>query len=504
MHLSTNGIVLMKPFSNTLMTQNPPLPSLEETIADHVTRNAGQSGFRVMTTGEDSLVARLSIIRAAQKSIDLQYYAINDDVTSNLLIEAVMEAADRGVKVRFLIDDISVGKVQRCLVALDGTDNIKVKIFNPFSRGNQFIVSRIIAFFSHFKRNTKRMHNKILIADASAGIMGGRNLGDEYFDAHADVSFKDIDILSIGPITHKMVESFDKYWNNENARNVSELYKPNKDPEFLQKFRDKLRQSREKALKKSKKENDNLPAFDDYIRVSGEKFVWSGAEFYADEPAKINDRDFEAEDGPLQTVFALGNKARDEFLIISPYFVPGEDGIAWLKSLRRRGVKIRIITNSLASTDVVAVHTGYNTYRKAILESGIELYEMKPLNNGRTRQRLIGARAPSHASLHAKVYVADKKTAIIGSLNFDPRSAQLNTEVALLVHSETIAKQLSDLYENVILPKSSYKLALEGGRLTWLSEEKGRKRVYYIEPAASPWRRLQAFLIDLLPVEKQL
>ncbi len=494
----------MKPFSNNLMIQNPSLPSLEKTIADHVARNAGQSGFRVMTTGEDSLRARLSLITAAQKSIDLQYYAINDDVTSNLLIEAIMQAADRGVKVRFLIDDISVGKVQRCLVALDGTDNIKVKIFNPFSRSNQFILSRIVAFFSHFKRNTKRMHNKMLIADGQAGIMGGRNLGDEYFDAHADLSFKDIDMLSIGPITEKMVESFDKYWNNENARKVSELYKPNRDKEFLQKFREKLRESREEALKKSKKENDNLPAFDDYIRLSGEKFVWSGAEFYADEPAKINNRDFESEGGPLQTVFALGEKAEKEFLIISPYFVPGEDGLAWLQSLRNRGIKIRIITNSLASTDVVAVHTGYNSYRKAILESGIELFEMKPLNNGRTKQRLIGSRAPSHASLHAKVYIADKKTAIVGSLNFDPRSAQLNTEVALLVHSETIAKQLSDLYENVILPKSSYRLALEHGKVAWHSEEKGRKKVYYIEPDASPWRRLQAFLIDFLPVEKQL
>ncbi len=486
------------------MSENPSLTSMEKTIVDHVARNAGQSGFRVMTTGKDSLLARLLLINAAQKSIDLQYYAMNDDVTSNLLIEAVMEAADRGVKVRFLIDDISVGKVQRCLVAMDGTDNIKVKIFNPFSHGNQFILSRIVAFFSHFKRNTKRMHNKILIADASASIMGGRNLGDEYFDAHADLSFKDIDILSIGPITQKMAESFNKYWSNEIACKVSELYKPNKDPEFLQKFRQKLQESREKVIKKAEEENDNFPDLDDYIRSSGETFVWSGAEFYADEPAKINNLDFHAEDGPLQTVFALGEKAEREFLIISPYFVPGEDGLAWLHSLRARGLKIRIITNSLASTDVVAVHTGYNSYRKAILDSGIEIFEMKPLNSGRTRQRLIGARTPSHASLHAKVYIADKKTVIVGSLNFDPRSAQLNTEVALLIHSETIAKQLSDLYENVILPKSSYRLALEGNKLAWHSEEKSRKRVYYIEPEASPWRRLQAFLIDFLPLEKQL
>jgi putative cardiolipin synthase len=301
-----------------------------------------------------------------------------------------------------------------------------------------------------------------------------------------------------------MAESFNKYWSNENAFKVSELYKPNKDPEFLQKFRQKLQESREKAIKKAEEENDNFPALDDYIRSSGETFVWSDAEFYADEPAKINNLDFHAEDGPLQTVFALGEKAEREFLIISPYFVPGEDGLTWLQSLRAGGVKIRIITNSLASTDVVAVHTGYNSYRKAILDSDIEIFEMKPLNSGRTRQRLIGARTPSHASLHAKVYIADKKTVIVGSLNFDPRSAQLNTEVALLIHSETIAKQLSDLYENVILPKSSYRLALEGNKLAWHSEEKGRKRVYYIEPEASPWRRLQAFLIDFLPLEKQL
>ncbi len=468
--------------------------------------HSAPSGLLVIDTGEESLKARLCMIQTARHTLDLQYYAIHDDITSNLLIEAVVKAAERGVRVRLLIDDISIGKARRSLSILDMMHNIEVRIFNPISKTYQSSLARFISFFANFDRATKRMHNKVLIADSETGITGGRNLGDEYFDAHADVAFKDIDIMAIGPVIKDMEQNFEEFWNDKNAHPIGELYKMKKSMQIILQLKHKLRKNLKTEIRSKKKREEFYAACTGYLESADSRLIWANADFIADKPHKI-DGEVENASEPIQEILSLIEHAEEEFLIVSPYFVPQAKEMAWLKSLKKQGIKVRIVTNSLASTDVVAVHTGYVRRRMEILENGIELYEMKA-NDKKPRQRLLGRKTPSNASLHAKVYVVDRKAAVIGSLNFDPRSQNLNTEVALTVYNEDIARQLHDLYEKVTSPESSYRLLLEntdiGPRIVWITHEDGKKSVHSVEPEANLWRRVQVLLMGFLPIENQL
>ena len=460
------------------------------------------SGVLILKTGDESLLARLALINSAQESLDLQYYAINNDITSNILIEAIVRAADRGVNVRLLIDDISIGKIRKKLIAFDCIKNVSVRIFNPVNKDSQSFPARITAFFLRLSKSTRRMHNKALIADRNACITGGRNLGDEYFDAHKGMTFKDIDVLSLGRVTTSIYKSFEAFWNDSNAYRITDLYKHRPSARYLQKFRDELNKSREQQAENMENAQSLYITFDSYINQYNHKMVWARCDFLADKPEKASGHDDHSET-PVQKIAALVESAKKEFLIVSPYFVPGKEGMAWLSNLIARHIKIGVVTNSLASTDVVAVHTGYRSYRQSLLAQGIALYELKPINGRRTKQRLFGRSAPSYASLHAKIYVVDLKIGIISSFNFDPRSAFLNTESALVVYDETIAKELADVYQAIISPDSSYHVTDNGG-LLWKSEKDGMEQIKRHEPEASFWRRLQASLIGFLPIEKQL
>jgi cardiolipin synthase C len=459
-----------------------------------------ESGFHILETGDESLTARLALINSAQKTLDLQYYAINDDLTSNLLIEALIRAADRGVKIRFLIDDISIEKPRKNLLILNAVDLIEVRVFNPITTINQTFPARMIAFFTDLPRTTQRMHNKALIMDGRVAIIGGRNLGDEYFDAHSDTAFKDVDVLSDGSVTQKIHHNFEKFWNDrENTYPITDLHSDKISPDDIKKLREKLAEGRKKDEKDSKGKTDLEIRYDDYIKK--EALITAPADFIGDTPEKLDDNDKPPE---IMRVYSLINEAKKDILIVSPYFVPGDEGVGWLQDLKNRGVNVRIVTNSLASTDVVAVHTGYGKYRKEIIESGAELYELKPISGKKPKQRVLGRKAPSYASLHAKVYVIDEKIAIIGSLNFDPRSAYLNTEVAMVIYNEQIAKELLKVYRDISAPEFSYKVGLDEGDIVWTAKNKDHDLLFRHEPQASIWRRMQASLISLLPVEDQL
>ncbi len=478
---------------------------LEESLAEDLALNKGKSGFNLIKSGEGSLKARLALIHSAQRSLDLQYYAINDDVTSNLLISSILDAAERNVQVRLLIDDISMGKITKSLVALDSLPNINVRIFNPVTTLDQSFPTRFVAFFVNLSRATKRMHNKTLIADNLVSITGGRNLGDEYFDAHKEIEFKDIDILCAGPVSKEISESFQDYWDDENSYPIAQLYKRNPTKEFIQNLRLRLRKNRDNELKDLKSKKEFFINFDEYLQSLEKPLTWAKAEFKADKPHKVNDGSGQEHSVPLDALVDICEKATEEFLIVSPYFVPKESGVGWLSKLQAKGLRISVITNSLSSTDVVAVHSGYRRYRKILLQNGIELFEMKSINGRRTKQRLLGRKSPSYASLHAKVYVIDKKTSVIGSMNFDPRSVLLNTEVALVVESEEMAQELCDLYKIVTKPETSYRLTLKKwNNIVWTTNKNRKQKKYYLEPEASIWRRLQVILISLLPVENQL
>lgn len=476
---------------------------LGDMIAGHAAERAGLSGFYIFKTGGESLEGRLFLIRSAEKTLDLQYYAISEGISSNVLIEALIRAADRGVRVRLIVDDVTTGQVRRDLITLDEIPNIEIRIFNPVNKHDQSTPARILAAILHRERATRRMHNKALIADNQMAIVGGRNLGDEYFETHEEMSFKDIDVLSAGPVVAKISGSFDEFWNDDHAYPVLQLYKKRTGHKAIQDIRIKLKRNWQKFIKRFRNGKPQSPI----TPLESEKLigslVWAQADLVTDPSAKVQGG--ENFSPPLLRLKEIVDSAKEEFVIISAYFVPRDRGVAWLSSLCERGMRVKVLTNSLASTDVVAVHTGYGKHRISLLEKGVAIYELKPRNDKRTRQRLIGHKAPSYASLHAKAYIVDREYAVIGSFNFDPRSAYLNTELGLFIHSPELAQQLHALFDESTAPQASYKLGLAPSKkLTWTTREDGQDIRYVSEPQVSPWRVLQAFLISFLPVEDQL
>lgn len=479
--------------------------SLGDALAADVAAHRGRSGFRVLKTGSSSYAARLGLIEAAEKTLDLQYYSIHDDLTANLLLEAVIRAARRGVRIRLLIDGINVGEVQDVFSVLDEFKNLEIRVFNPFATRDDGLTGRLMKALTDIDSINYRMHNKALVADNQMAIIGGRNLGDEYFEENTDVTFKDIDILTAGPITADISASFDDYWNNEKAVPIGQLQRPRRDPALRQRLQqalaaewDRVATTQKGARLLNGRIADRLKDVDDL------RLTWARAEVVADKPEKVTRDAGNNTSPPMRRLGRVLAGAKKEFVAVSPYFVPRDEGVAYLQSLRDRGLAVRVLTNSLASTDVVAVHTGYRRYRPAVAKMGVELYEMKPIDGQRPRQRLLGSSAPAAASLHAKVYVADRRDVMIASFNLDPRSIELNTEIAVLIHSPAIAAEMIDMFDEVASPDTSYRILATDRGIVWRTREKGRMVDLTSEPQAGFWRGLQTNLMSVLPIEGSL
>ncbi len=475
-------------------------------LKEAVAQNTGQSGFHIYDRGSQSLIARLALVRLAEKTVDLQYYAIAADATSNLMMEALIRAAQRGVRVRLLVDSFTVGSMKEALLAFDGISNIEIRVFNPMMTIDQSPWAKVQTIFTDLGHANKRMHNKVLIADNQMAIMGGRNLSDEYFDADQDFEFKDIDVLTAGPITGELSKSFDEYWNDRNAFPVHAVYEAEHNQIKTHELRAKLKQNWDKQVQDPKQRRQLAASLPEILNDADLSLVWAKAELAADDPLKIVRPTSINESEPLKEILSLLNSAKKEFVIISAYFVPTDEGVQWLGGLEDRGIDVRVLTNSLASTDVVAVHSGYAPYRTALLKEGIDLYEFMPVGQKKSRQRLLGRSQPPRAGLHSKAYIIDNQYAIIGSFNLDPRSVQLNTEMAIVIHSKELSSQLHKMFERSIQPDVSYQLMLDksGKDLRWQGIEKGKKIRYSREPHAGVWRNIQNFLVTLLPVEDQL
>jgi len=479
--------------------------TLGKALAPEVASHKNMSGFRVLSTGSESFVLRLALIQAAEKTLDLQYYSMHDDTTANLLLEAVVLAAQRGVRVRFLIDNISMDEVDKTLSVLDGLKNVEVRVFNPSVTRDDGLMGYVLKYTTDIYSIERRMHNKMLVADNQMAIMGGRNLGDEYFEENTDMAFRDIDILTAGPITSKLSASFDNYWNHKQAVPIGQLRKPDAHPEATKKLRAQLADQWSEVEHTEKGRKLLHSKLHERLRDADVRLIWAPASLEADSPHKVDVSSEEAVSKPMNRLDRLLVNAKKEFIAVSPYFVPQDEGVAWLKGIVDRGIGVKVLTNSLASTDVVAVHTGYSPYREALMKAGIELYEMKPKEGKRPPQRLIGSSAPAHASLHAKVYVVDAKDVMIGSFNLDPRSIEINTEIALVIHSKEIAAQIIKIFNEVTSPEDSYQLVLaEDGGLIWKTKEKGEPKEYRHDPKAGIWRNVEAGVIGLLPIEDHL
>src|SRR6266478_4975307 len=440
------------------------------------------SGIRLLTSGDEALASLIALADRAQRTLDVQYYIIHEDDSSRLLLYHVRLAADRGVRVRVLVDDLNTAGEDRRFMHLGEHPHVEVRVFNPFPGGRSTMWTRLLASVSEIPRINHRMHNKLIVADNAIAITGGRNIGDQYFTRDVHSNFIDLDVVAAGTIVPELSASFDAFWNSKYAYPIASLAAPVPAELLL------------KALEESASSPDaNWLAQE--IATDDLQLTWVPATVLADRPAKIASESVPNEEDTIaNNIKALMRSAEQEVIVISPYFVPGPDGVALMRDLVARGVHIRILTNSLASTDSPLVHNGYSHYRVQLLKLGIELSEVRP-KLGQKRARFHPFRS-STASLHAKALVIDQKTVFIGSMNMDARSARTNSELGLVMRSAEIARQVTSLLDD-ISADGSYKLRLVDGsdRIEWSSGEPGSEKTWYIDPETT---RLQRFFLRVL------
>jgi putative cardiolipin synthase len=468
----------------------------------------GKSGFFTLGNGLDAFVARLALAKAADQTLDVQYYLFHDDLTGRLLAGHLLQAAERGVRVRLLLDDMDMGGKDAGLAAVAQHPNIEIRLFNPFpSRG-----MRVLNFLTHFGTVTRRMHNKSFTVDNQLAIVGGRNIGDEYFEAAAGVNFGDMDVLAVGPIVREVSAAFDVYWSSDLAVPVGALGASG-EPGLLERARTRLAADLEALPDTDYGRRLREAELTQRLADRNVEFFWGPARLLYDLPEKVRtDPDVRSTHlGPeLDDLLA---SVQTEVILVSPYFVPGREGTALLRSLAERGRRVTVLTNSLAATDVPAVHAGYARYRRSLIEAGVEIFEMRPVQTAdEAGRRRFGE---SQASLHAKTIVLNRERVLVGSMNLDPRSSLLNTEMAILIESPELAgaigewrdQGLADVAWRVDLERvaTPHSPAGEETRLVWISDEEGREiRRYDREPESGFWARLQATVLRLLPIERQL
>jgi len=480
--------------------------TLARLLAEELAAHRSLSGFRLLSIGMEAFLMRVALANSARRTLDLQYYIYREDDTGGYLTQALLKAADRGVRVRLLVDDLNLLRRDDDVTALDAHPRIEVRVFNPFATRRDTYWARLLNFFSDAARLNRRMHNKSFIADNLGAIVGGRNIGDEYFDASRDFGFGDLDVLAVGPIAAEISRSFDRYWNSAFAYPPSTFGARVMAKVWMERLRRRLGRH---FIRMRKSDYTTRVFKTDLATQLSERHLtleWAKAELLADPPEKIVEPPDIASTGPYDQLQVLAEQATAEILLVSPYFVPGEAGMTALRGLRSRNVRVRVLTNSLASTDVAAVHAGYARYRAAMLGMGIELYELKPIvpTGGRRRRKIMFGSA--RASLHAKTFVFDRRRVVIGSMNLDPRSVYLNTELGLTIESAVLACEIAESFDELVDRDYSYKVELESpsGRLRWLSNEGGQTIMHDREPLVSLWRRLAARILGWLPIERQL
>jgi len=462
-----------------------------------------KSGFYLLSDNTDAFVARFALATIAEKTLDIQYYIMHSDASGRYLAYAILSAADRGVRVRILVDDINMSGRDGNFKMLSQHENIEIRIFNPLSNRDWF---RNVELLINLDRAGRRMHNKAFIADNASAIIGGRNIGDEYFDDRNNLNFVDLDLLTVGPIVDDVRRSFDDYWQSQWATPIEQLSKTRVMRKQLMTLRKNLKDRWHRAKNTDYFQSLKSASFTQKLINRKIDFIWAEADLFYDRPEKISrdETNKTVHIGPQ--IIPYFERAEKELLIATPYFVPGKKGTHWLKEKRDQGIEINILTNSLAATDVSAVHAGYRKYRKELLASGIDLYELKATarpGQSKTGKLIEGSR---HASLHAKYMVVDRQYVFIGSANIDPRSQLLNTEIGIMVNSPQLAEQAIELFDRSISLENSYHLRLDAqsNRLNWLTHENSGSTLYTAEPGASLLRKLAVEMMSLLPIESLL
>ncbi|MCU7842992.1 MAG: phospholipase D family protein [Candidatus Thiodiazotropha sp. (ex Monitilora ramsayi)] len=472
---------------------------LASSVIPLISQHFDKSGFYPLGSGLDAFIARVALIDAAERSLDLQYYIWHVDDTGLILIQRIIAAADRGVRVRLLLDDLDTAGKEIGLQTLNTHPNIEVRLFNPFV----YRQARLFDFVTDLKRINRRMHNKSLTADNQITIIGGRNIGNEYFEAAGEAVFADLDVLSIGKVVKQVSSAFDLYWNSDWSFPVSAFVDgPVVESEFqiVREYLDRqLRQLSGSDFAVALRKAD----FSQRLHRGELDIFWGSARLVYDAPEKILAETVSDETHIGPQMFSYIDQVEDELIVITPYFVPNDRLVNYFGRLVSRGVRVRILTNSLASNDVTLVHAGYRRYRKSLLQKGVELYEFKHSalsQNPSPSGRWSGS---SRASLHAKVFGVDRLGIFIGSFNLDPRSIKLNTEMGVWFKSKDLGVQLGDRFDHS-LNESAYRLVLDGSSLKWLGMENGQQVQFTTDPHTSWWKRFSNWLLSLVVIESML
>ena len=492
----------------------PEQTRLGQQLAAAKAAHPGTSGFKLLPVGIDSFLLRMEMAAAATRTLDVEYFLIQSDDTGQLLVEALLAAADRGVRVRVLLDDAGSFGRDAQIRTLAGYPNIELRLFNPFAyRGNVEFV-HAAEYVGDGTRLNYRMHNKLIVVDNEIGIVGGRNIGDEYFQGGRDLEFGDYDIIAAGPVVNQISNTFDAFWNSPMAIPIEALAGGKPSASDLDDYRRVLAVHHAKMTADDEPYMRTLVAGEPLAAMLGGKstLVWAKAEVIYDSPEKSKIEDG-VQGGRLlrHRLGEVAKQVQSEMIIVSPYLVPGPAGMKFLAGLRERNVTVRILTNSLASTDMSIVHSGYQAYRVPLLEMGVELFEVRQVQ-GAPVVRGNQLKSPSSGlfAMHAKVFVFDRQRVFIGSMNLDQRSLHLNTEIGLIIESPELARQIAQRFAQITQPANSYVLMLgpaDGfGRrsLVWRTLEDGKPVDYDQEPAVSFWLRLKVDMYSLLPLDELL
>jgi len=433
----------------------------------------------------------------AEETLDMQYFIWKGDASGDLLLDRVIKAADRGVRVRLLIDDIYVIGIDRTVAGLSQHPQIEVRLFNPMQGRSSSMIAFVLEYLGNIEQLNHRMHNKLIVADNRFTIVGGRNIGNEYFGLNPKHNFTDFDVVAFGPVAKKVSTSFDLYWNNQWAYPGEALLQNFKDQDLLTPLRDELREQldyNQELLTEFEQQNQNAKAL---LLMLEDRMKGGTARVIYDEPLVGE------EIPPVQLVETLGELARNarhELLISTPYFIPHEDFYQAVPDLKARGVRVVVLTNSLGSTNHPIVHSGYKKHRKKVIEMGVVLYEMR--HDASARGKFDTPPVQSKAfGLHAKYIIIDRRHTFVGSLNLDPRSIYINTEMGIIIDSATLAAAAAQEFEEELKPENSWQVLLDDKkRLLWKAGDKIVQR----EPARTFAQRFQSWFFGLFDLDDQL
>ena len=482
-----------KPSNTFAQPETTTVGALFQEAAD---KHPGVSGFSIIRQGGQAFMARLAMADLAEKTLDGQYYIWDGDTTGLILADHLLRAADRGVRVRLLIDDHYMSESRdNNIAALDAHPNIEIRFFNPV-RNRRW---RMMSFLAEFGRVNHRMHNKLFVMDNAVGIVGGRNIADVYFGVSTAHNYRDLDVMNAGPIVNEISASFDMFWNSEWALPVAAVVEKRATEQDLEDWRKRLKEKLA-ATAYPYPIDEHLAGLRDRLVQIRDNFIWAPGKVFVEHPSRV---DANADNVIASALRQRVSEVEREVLIESPYFVLGDATIERVRQLTARGVKVRVLTNSAASHDVLPALAGYVYSRKKLLNAGVELYELRPDTNMHRDWSVLAGK--SHAALHAKSLVFDRKSVFIGSFNLDPRSQALNTEIGVMIDSPEIAGQVGELMDEGVAAGSAFHVTLDkNDNLVWTNEYHDSKVEYHTDPDTNFFYRFIVGVIGMLPIEDQL